>query len=80
VSAFLLADRIGEVFEAVVVQIDRRSNTAKSRATVVLDDPPIRAYCPIDGLTEGTRIKVRVISADPAAHHYVVSPVVAGSN
>ena len=36
VSAFLLADRIGEEFGAVVVQIEQK--TGELRATVVLDD------------------------------------------
>ena len=47
---------------------------------MVLDDWPIRAYCPGAGLTEGTRIKVRIVSAEPDAHQYTVEPVVAGSD
>ncbi len=71
VSAFLLAGREGEIFDAVVVQIEQ----AKARAVVVLDALPIRAHCPADGLTEGTRIRVRLDSADPDAHHFTVTPV-----
>ena len=78
VSAFLLAERIGEHFGAVVVQLERKGGDL--RATVVLDDWPVRAYCAGAGLTEGTRITVRVISADPDAHQYAVEPVVAGSD
>jgi exoribonuclease R len=78
VSAFLLAVRIGEEFGAVVVQLEQKSGGV--RATVVLDDWPIRAYCAGAGLTEGTRIRVRVVSADPDAHQYTVEPVVAGSD
>jgi len=77
VSAFLLADRIGEVLDAVVVQLEPKGGGP--RATVVLDMWPIRAYCSGVGLTEGTRIRVRIVSADPDAHQYTVEPVMAGS-
>ena len=78
VSAFLLGERIGEEFGAVVVQLEQRNGDL--RATVVLDDWPIRAYCAGAGLAEGTRIRVRIVRADPDAHQYTVEPVVAGSD
>jgi exoribonuclease R len=71
VAAFLLSDRIGETFEGVVVQVD----PARDRAVVLLDDPPIRARCPIGGLVEGSRARVRLDSVDPASHRIEITPV-----
>lgn len=60
VSAFLLKGREGQRFTGVVVQIDEE----KKRATIAVDEPPIQAKCPSDGLTEGTKVTVELVSAD----------------
>jgi len=59
VEAWLLADRVGEVFDAAVVEHDPE----RDRSTVVVDDPAIRARC--DGQPPlGTRVPVRLVTAD----------------
>lgn len=69
VSALLLAGRVGEKFQAIVVQIDEQ----RDRATVALQSPPVHAHCRADGLVEGTAITVELVSVD--ARNYVVRPV-----
>ncbi len=71
VSVFLLHGREGEEFEATVLQIEPERN----RATVVLHEPPVRANCDPDGLVEGSVVRVRLESADPSTHRFVVAPV-----
>jgi exoribonuclease R len=71
VSEFLLADRVGEQFDGIVVQIDRD----RHRATILLDDPPVRARCDPDHLTEGSRITVQLTELDTTDHAIVVKPV-----
>jgi exoribonuclease R len=56
-EAWLLRDRVGEEFDAVVVDVEG------SRGTVVLTDPVIRARCTGD-LAPGTRVRVRLAEAD----------------
>lgn len=68
VGAFLLAGREGDVFTATVLQVERD----KDRARLVLDDPPVRATCPADGVTEGDQVRVVLVAADPATHTYTV--------
>ncbi|MEI4279863.1 RNB domain-containing ribonuclease [Klenkia terrae] len=59
VEATLLAGRVGEVFDAVVL------DTEEKRSTVVLTDLAVQARC--DGrLTPGDRVRVRLTAADPA--------------
>ena len=70
VAAFVLHGREGEEFAATVLQIEPERN----RAIVVLHEPPVRAHCPPDGLVEGSVIRVRLRSADPATHRFVVEP------
>jgi len=53
-EAVLLADRVGEVFDAVVVDDDQ----------IALDEPPVRARCSGE-LTPGERVRVRLTDADP---------------
>jgi exoribonuclease R len=57
-EAWLLRDRVGEVFHAVVIDADEHAGT------VVLDDPPVRARCDGTGLPIGERIAVRLTAAD----------------
>ncbi|MEP6981710.1 MAG: RNB domain-containing ribonuclease, partial [Nakamurella sp.] len=71
VGTFLLTGREGEVFAATVLQVDRE----KDRARLVLADPPVRATCAADGLTEGDQVRVELVSTDPSTHTYVVRPV-----
>ena len=57
VEAVLLEHRVGEVFDAAV--LDDRP------VTVALDDPPVRGRCEGDGMTAGSRVRVRLAEADP---------------
>ncbi|MGH3734336.1 MAG: RNB domain-containing ribonuclease [Micromonosporaceae bacterium] len=59
-EAVLLSGRVGEVFDAAVLDVD-----GDSRATVTLEDPPVQARCDGDGLKPGERIQVRLTEADP---------------
>ena len=68
VSVFVLHGREGEEFDATVLQIE----PAATAAVVILHEPPVRAHCAPDGLVEGSVIKVRLRSADPATHTFVV--------
>jgi exoribonuclease R len=58
-EATVLAGRIGEVFDAAVVDLNGEG------ATVVLTDPAVRAKCSGTGLRLGTRVRVRLAQADP---------------
>lgn len=57
-EAWLLRDRVGATFAAVVIDADEHAGT------VVLDEPPVRARCAGTGLRIGERIDVRLITAD----------------
>jgi VacB/RNase II family 3'-5' exoribonuclease len=57
-EAWLLRDRVGATFSAVVIDADQHAGT------VVLDDPPVRARCTAVGLAAGERISVRLVEAD----------------
>jgi exoribonuclease R len=57
-EAWLLRDRVGETFTAVVVDAE------DGRGTVVLDDLAIRGRCAGGGLRPGTRVTVRLEEAD----------------
>lgn len=59
-EAFVLADRVGEEFDAAVVEVDEQ------RGTVALDEPAVRARCDSPGLPLGERIRVRCTTADVA--------------
>ncbi|SHN46977.1 RNB domain-containing ribonuclease [Cryptosporangium aurantiacum] len=60
-EAVLLADRVGEQFDAAVVDV---AGEGKS-GTVALDDPPVWARCAGPGLRAGERLRVRLLDADP---------------
>ncbi|TCB90289.1 RNB domain-containing ribonuclease [Micromonospora zingiberis] len=69
-EAVLLRHRVGETFDAAVLDVDAPPNgrTRPGRppgGTVALDDPPVRARC-LGELTLGTRVRVRLVTADPA--------------
>jgi exoribonuclease R len=57
-EAWLLRDRVGEVFPAVIV------DAGDDSATVVLDAPAVRARCDGSGLTAGSRAEVVLVRAD----------------
>jgi exoribonuclease R len=66
-EAVLLANRVGDVFEAGVLDVDGRPapNSARPRGgTVAIDDPAVRARC-LGELPLGERIAVRLTVADP---------------
>jgi exoribonuclease R len=70
VESVLLADRVGEEFDAAVVDVDeprpRRGNSRQRPpgGIVALDDPPVWARC-LGKLPLGQRIRVRLSRADP---------------
>ncbi|RUL94151.1 RNB domain-containing ribonuclease [Verrucosispora sp. FIM060022] len=67
-EAVLLQHRVGQTFDAAVLDVTAPSNGRGNRppgGTVALDDPPVRARC-LGELTLGTRVRVRLVTADPA--------------
>jgi exoribonuclease R len=58
VEAWMLADRVGELFPAVVLHAEARGGE------VFVADPPVLARCAGDDLPEGERIMVRLVEAD----------------
>lgn len=75
-EAVLLAGRIGERFEAAVLDVeehhekpprpgDRAQPARPPRGTVAIDSPAVRARCEGPGLIPGQRIRVRLAVADP---------------
>ncbi len=70
VEAWLLRDRLGEVFDAAVVEHDDE----RERCTVVIDEPAIRARC--EGRPPlGERAEVRLTEADVATRTVRFAPV-----
>jgi exoribonuclease R len=67
-EAVLLQNRVGEEFDAAVVDVEKPRDTAKPgrtpRGTVALDEPPVVARCDGD-LPLGERVRVRLVTADP---------------
>jgi exoribonuclease R len=61
-EAMLLKDRIGEEFDAAVVDV---GNNHHKGGAVAIADPPVRARCEGDHLPLGERIRVRLVEADP---------------
>ncbi len=57
-EAWLLGNRIGETFDAVVLEADDRNGT------VAIDEPAVRARCSGTDLTVGERVSVRLLQAD----------------
>ena len=60
VEAALLAPRVGETFDAIVVELHRR----RGGATVAIREPAVTARCSGDDLPLGGRIRVRLTEAD----------------
>jgi len=72
-EAVLLADRVGQIFDAAVLDVDapRPGGTAGNHARrpggmVAVDSPAVRARCEGEGLPLGGRVRVRLAQADPA--------------
>ena len=59
-EAWLLQERVGEIFPATVIDADEHSGT------IVVDEPAIRARCDGAGLPVGDRIEARLVTADVA--------------
>jgi exoribonuclease R len=64
-EAVLLHGRVGEVFEAGVVDRDEPRANRPPGGTVALDEPAVRARC-LGDLPLGERVSVRLTTADPA--------------
>jgi exoribonuclease R len=78
VEAWLLAPRVGQHFEAIVLRSGSRdggrcdpAGSPRARAEVFIADPPTLAPCTGANLTEGSRITVRLAMADPATRKVV---------
>ncbi|HWC81449.1 MAG TPA: RNB domain-containing ribonuclease [Pseudonocardiaceae bacterium] len=59
VEAWMLADRVGAVFPAVVLRAETHVGE------VFVAEPPVVARCAGEELPEGDRIRVRLVEADP---------------
>jgi exoribonuclease R len=71
-EAVLLQHRVGETFDAGVVDIDAPSNHRPPGGTVAVDEPAVRARC-AGSLPLGERISVRLDTADPVARKVLFS-------
>ncbi len=74
VEAELLHGRLGEDFDAVVIDVDEKKPV---NGTVQLREPAVRAKCDGDGTAElplGALIKVRLTVADPATRTVRFAP------
>lgn len=69
VEAWMLADRVGEVFPAVVLHAEAHGGE------VFVADPPVVARCAGENLPEGARIAVRVTEADPQRRKVIFTRV-----
>ncbi|HEV7650725.1 MAG TPA: RNB domain-containing ribonuclease [Actinophytocola sp.] len=58
VEAWVLGDRVGQAFDAIVLRAEGGS------AEVFLADPPVIAKCAGDNLPEGETVRVRLVRAD----------------
>jgi hypothetical protein len=65
-EAVLLQGRVGEVFEAAVLDRDEANGKRPAGGTIALDEPAVRAKC-VGDLPLGQRIRVRLTAADPAS-------------
>lgn len=67
VETWLLAGRVGERFEAIVLRSDNDSTGAHAAANadVYVTDPPVLGRCHGIGLREGRTVQVRLVEADP---------------
>ncbi|HEX3589251.1 MAG TPA: RNB domain-containing ribonuclease [Pseudonocardiaceae bacterium] len=68
VEAWVLADRVGDTFPAVVLHAEAKGGE------VFVADPPVVARCVGDELPEGERITVRLVEADVARRKVTFQP------
>ena len=68
-EAVLLEGRVGETFEAVVLDLENH------KAVVALDDPAVQARCAGADFQVGTRVRVRLTVADPKARRVLFEKV-----
>jgi VacB/RNase II family 3'-5' exoribonuclease len=66
VEAWVLADRIGAEFDAVVLRAENGAS-----ADVFVADPPVLARSTGEGMSEGETVRVRLVEADPAARKVI---------
>lgn len=66
VEAVLLAGRVGEEFEAAVLDVDDGNGKRPPSGAIALDEPPVRARCR-GPLPLGERVRVRLVKADVVA-------------
>jgi exoribonuclease R len=64
-EAVLLEGRVGEAFEAAVLDLEDHNHGKPPRAVVAIDDPAVQARCEGADFQVGTRIQVRLAVADP---------------
>jgi exoribonuclease R len=69
VEAWVLADRVGQHFEAVVLRADAND------ADVFVAHPPVMGRCTGENLPEGERVAVRLVEADPERRKVVFERV-----
>ncbi|GIE30059.1 ribonuclease R [Actinoplanes italicus] len=65
-EAILLQGRVGEMFEAAVLDRDEANGKRPAGGTIALDEPAVRAKC-VGDLPLGQRIRVRLTAADPVS-------------
>ncbi|MFC7546200.1 RNB domain-containing ribonuclease [Plantactinospora sp. GCM10030261] len=63
-EAVLLRERVGDTFEAAVLDVTGGTGDRPPGGTVALDEPPVRARCTGE-LPLGERVTVRLVTADP---------------
>ena len=68
VEAWMLADRVGESFPAVVLHAEAKGGE------VFVADPPVVSRCVGDDLPEGERIVVRLVEADVGRRRVTFEP------
>ena len=67
-ESVLLAGRVGEVFDAVVIE------SAHDGTRISIADPAIAAKVKLDAAQPGERVQVRLASADPSQRRIVFAP------
>ncbi|MFF4543364.1 RNB domain-containing ribonuclease [Streptomyces sp. NPDC001435] len=72
VEAALLTDRVGDVFDGCVVDVDEDRPTV---GTVQLESPAVIGRIEGDRLPLGERLRVRLVQADPGAAKVLFAPV-----
>ncbi|GAA4425783.1 RNB domain-containing ribonuclease [Actinokineospora soli] len=68
VEAWVLADRVGEEFDAVVLRAEGET------AEVFVPDPPVLGKASASELTEGRMVRLRLTEADPVARRVRFEP------